>query len=138
MKKAKASVGAVPTRVNEIRKKTFEKLFEKIKRAKDMEVDVQKRENDFFWDYIQKPISTQEERDDRDIFKRAAHLRFADEWRVVFQEWNEIVEISTNIRELAGARGEKNDAEKFTKWKEIFKKIEKKRIKTQYNENKKK
>ena len=48
MKKAKASVGAVPMRVEEIRKKTFEKLFEKIKRVKDMEVDVQKNENDFF------------------------------------------------------------------------------------------
>ena len=94
MKKAKASVGAVPTLVEEIRKKTFEKLFEKIKRAKDMEVDVQKRENDFFWEYIKKPISTQEERDDRDILKRAAHLGFADEWRVIFQERDEIAEIS--------------------------------------------
>ena len=74
MKKTKASVGAVPTQVEEIRKKTFEKLFEKIKCAKVMEVDVQKRENDFFWEYIQKPISTQEERDDRDILKRAAYL----------------------------------------------------------------
>ena len=126
MKKAKASVGAVPTRVNEIRKKTFEKLFEKIKRAKDMEVDVLKRENDFFWEYVQKPISTQEERDDRDILKRAAYLGFADEWRVVFQEWDEIAEISTDIRELAGAQEKKNDAEKFAKWKEILKKIEKK------------
>ena len=126
MKKAKASVGAVPTLVEEIRKKTFEKLFEKIKRAKDMEVDVQKRENDFFWEYVQKPISTREERDDRDIFKRAAHLGFADEWRVVFQEWNEILEISTNIRELAGARGKKNDAEKLAKWNEILKKLKKK------------
>jgi len=126
MKKAKASVGAVPTQVNEIRKKTFEKLFEKIKRAKDMEVYVQKRENDFFWEYVQKPISTQEERDDRDILKRAAYLGFADKWRAVFQERNEIAEISADIRELAGARGEKNDAEKLVKWKEILKKIEKK------------
>ena len=45
MKKAKASVGAVPTQVEEIRKKTFEKLFERIRRVKVMEVDVQKREN---------------------------------------------------------------------------------------------
>ena len=89
MKNICASVGAVPTRVNEIRKKTFEKLFEKIKCAKDMEVDVQKRENDFFWDYIQKPISTQEERDDRDSMKKAAHLGFADEWRAVFRERDE-------------------------------------------------
>ena len=126
MKNTKASVGVIPTRVNEIRKKTFEKLFEKMRRVKAMEIDIQKRENDFFWEYVQKPISTQEERDDRDIFKRAAHLRFADEWRVVFQEWNEILEISTNIRELAGARGKKNDAEKFVKWKEILKKIERK------------
>ena len=126
MKNTKASVGAVPTRVNEIRKKTFEKLFEKIKRAKDMEVDVQKRENDFFWDYIQKPISTQEERDDRDIMKKAAHLGFADEWRAVFRERDEIAEISTDIRELVGVRKKKNDAEKFAKWKEILEKIEKK------------
>ena len=126
MKSIGAGVGAVPTRVNEIRKKIFEKLFEKMRCAKVLEVDVQKRENDFFWEYVQKPISTQEERDDRDIFKRAAHIRFADEWRVVFQEWNEILEISTNIRELAGARGKKNDAEKLAKWKEILKKIEKK------------
>ena len=126
MKNICASVGAVPAQVEAIRKKTFEKIFEKMRHAKVMEIDVQKRENDFFWEYVQKPISTQEERDDRDIFKRAAHLRFADEWRVVFQEWNEIVEISTNIRELAGARGKKNDAEKFAKWKEILKKIEKK------------
>ena len=126
MKKAKASVGAVPTRVEEIRKKTFEKLFEKMRRVKVMEVDVQKRENDFFWEYVQKPISTQKERDDRDILKRAAHLRFADEWRAVFRERDEIAEISTDIRELAGARGKKNDAEKFAKWNEIFKKIEKK------------
>jgi len=124
-----ASVGAVPAQVEVIRKKTFEKIFEKMRHAKVMEIDVQKRENDFFWEYVQKPISTQEERDDRDIFKRAAHLRFADEWRVVFQEWNEILEISTNIRELAGARGKKNDAEKLTKWKEIFQKIEKKKKK---------
>ena len=126
MKKAKASVGVVPTQVYEIRKKTFEKLFEKIKRAKDMEVDVQKRENDFFWEYVQKPISTQEERDDRDILKRAAHLGFADEWRVVFRERDEIAEISADIRELVGARKKKNDAEKFAKWKEILEKIEKK------------
>jgi len=126
MKNTKASVGAVPTRVEEIRKKTFEKLFEKIKRAKDMEVDVQKRENDFFWEYIQKPISTQEERDDRDILKRAAHLGFADEWRAVFRERDEIAEISADIGELVGTRGKKNDAEKIAKWKEIFKKIEKK------------
>ena len=126
MKKTKASVGAVPTQVNEIRKKTFEKLFEKIKLAKDMEVDVQKRENDFFWEYIKKPISTQEERDDRDILKRAAHLGFADEWRAVFRERDEIAEISADVSEIAGARGEKNDVEKLAKWKEIFKKIEKK------------
>ena len=126
MKKTKASVGAVPTRVNEIRKKTFEKLFEKIKRAKDMEVDVQKRENDFFWDYIQKPISTQEERDDRDSMKKVAHLGFADEWRAVFRDRDEIAEISADIRELVGARKKKNNAEKFAKWKEILKKIEKK------------
>jgi len=126
MKKAKASVGAVPTRVDEIRKKTFEKLFEKMKHVKVMEIDVQKRENDFFWEYVQKPISTQEERDDRDIMKKAAHLGFANEWRAVFQERNEILEISTDIRELAGARGKKNDAEKYVKWKEILEKIEKK------------
>jgi len=126
MKKAKASVGAVPTQVEAIRKKTFEKLFEKMRCVKTMELDVQKRENDFFWEYVQKPISTQEERDDRDILKRAAHLGFADEWRAVFRERDEILEISTDIRELAGARGEKNDAEKFAKWKEILKKIEKK------------
>ena len=126
MKKAKASVGVLPTQVNEIRKKTFEKLFEKIKRVKDMEVDVQKRENDFFWEYIQKPISTQEERDDRDIFKRAAHLGFADEWRVVFQERNEIAEILADIGEIVGTRGKKNNAEKFAKWKETLKKLKKK------------
>ena len=126
MKNIKASVAAVTTQVDKIRKKTFEKLFEKIKRVKDMEVDVQKRENDFFWEYVQKPISTQEERDDRDILKRAAYLGFADKWRAVFQERNEIAEISADIRELAGARGEKNDAEKLVKWKEILKKIEKK------------
>ena len=126
MKKAKASVGALPTQVNEIRKKTFEKLFEKIKRVKDMEVDVQKNENDFFWEYVQKPISTQKERDDRDILKRDAYLGFADEWRAVFQERDEIAEISADIRELAGARGKKNDAEKLAKWKEILEKIEKK------------
>ena len=94
MKNIEASVGAVPTRVEEIRKKTFEKIFEKMQHAKAMEVDVQKRENDFFWEYIKKPISTQEERDDRDILRRAAHLRFADEWRAVFQERDEIAEIS--------------------------------------------
>jgi len=126
MKKAKASMGAVPARVEEIRKKTFEKLFEKIRRAKVMEVDVQKRENDFFWEYIQKPISTQEERDDRDILKRAAHLGFADEWRAVFRERDEIAEISADIGEIVGTRRKKNDAEKFAKWKEILKKIEKK------------
>ena len=126
MKNIEASVGAVPTRVEEIRKKTFEKIFEKMRHAKAMEVDVQKRENDFFWEYIKKPFSTQEERDDRDILKRAAHRKFADEWRAVFLEWNEILEISTDIRELAGARGKKNDVEKYAKWKEILKKIEKK------------
>jgi len=126
MKKAKASVGAVPTMVEEIRKKTLEKLFEKMRHAKVMEIDIQKRENDFFWEYVQKPISTQEERNDRDILKKAAHIRFANEWRAVFQERNEILEISMNIRELAGAKGKKNDAEKFAKWKEILKKIEKK------------
>ena len=126
MKKAKASVGVLPTQVNEIRKKTFEKLFEKIKRVKDMEVDVQKRENDFFWEYVQKPISTQEERDDRDIFKRAAHLGFADEWRAVFRERDEIAEISADIGEIAGTRKKKNNAEKFAKWKQILEKIEKK------------
>ena len=44
MKNIGASVDAVSTQVNEIRKKTFEKVFEKIKSVKDMEVDVQKRE----------------------------------------------------------------------------------------------
>jgi len=127
MKKAKASVGAVPTRVNEIRKKIFEKLFEKMKHVRVMEVDVQKRENDFFWEYIQKPISTQKERDDRDIMKKAAHLGFADEWRAVFQERDEIAEISADIGELVGARKKKNNAEKLVKWKEILKKIEKKK-----------
>ena len=126
MKNTKASVGVIYTQVNEIRKKTFEKLFEKMRHAKVMEVDVQKRENDFFWEYIQKPISTQKERDDRDILKRAAHLGFADEWRAVFQERDEIAEISADIGELVGTRRKKNDAEKLAKWKEIFKKIEKK------------
>jgi len=126
MKKAKASVGAVPTQVNEIRKKTFNKLFERIRHVKVMEVDVQKRENDFFWEYTQKPISTQKERDDRDILKRAAHLRFADEWRAVFRERGEIAEISADIHELVGARKKKNNAEKIAKWKEILQKIEKK------------
>jgi len=127
MKNTKASVGAIPTQVEEIRKKTFEKIFEKMRWVKVRETDIQKRENDFFWEYVQKPISTQEERDDRDSMKKAAHLGFADEWRAVFFEWNEILEISTDIRELAGARGEKNDAEKFAKWKEILEKIEKKK-----------
>ena len=127
MKKAKVSVGVVPTRVNEIRKKIFEKLFEKMKHVRVMEVDVQKRENDFFWEYIQKPISTQKERDDRDIMKKAAHLGFADEWRAVFQERDEIAEISADIGELVGARKKKNNAEKLVKWKEILKKIEKKK-----------
>ena len=126
MKKAKASVGAVPTQLNEIRKKTFEKLFEKMRYAKVMEVDVQKRENDFFWEYTQEPISTQEERADRDILKRAAHLRFADEWRAVFQERDEIAEISADIGEIVGTRKKKNNVEKTAKWKEILKKIEKK------------
>ena len=126
MKKTKASVDVIYTQVNEIRKKTFEKLFEKMRHAKVMEVNVQKRENDFFWEYIQKPISTQEERDDRDILKRAAHLGFADEWRAVFRERDEIAEISADIGELVGTRRKKNDAEKLAKWKEIFKKIEKK------------
>jgi len=129
-------VGAVPTRVEEIRKKTFEKLFAKIRRAKAREVDVQKNENDFFWEYVQKPITTQEERDDRDILKRAAYLRFAEEWRAIFRERDEILEISTDIRELVGARKKKNDAEKFAKWKEILKKIEKQN-KIQYNEKQK-
>jgi len=126
MKKTKASAGAVPTRVEVIRKKTFEKLFEKMRRVKVMEVDVQKNENDFFWEYIQKPISTQEERDDRDILKRAAYLGFVDEWRAVFQERDEIAEISADIGELVGTRKKKNNAEKFARWKEILKKIEKK------------
>ena len=126
MKSIGASVGAVPTQVEKIRKKTFEKLFEKIKCAKDMEVDVQKRENDFFWEYIKKPISTQEERDDRDILRRAAHLRFADEWKAVFQERDEIAEISADIGEIVGTRKKKNNVEKTAKWKEILKKIEKK------------
>ena len=126
MKNIEASVGTIPTRVELIRNKTFEKLFEKMRRVKALEIDIQKRENDFFWEYIQKPISTQEERDDRDILKRAAHLGFAGEWRAVFQERNEILEISTDIRELAGAQGKKNDAEKYAKWKEVLKKIEKK------------
>ena len=137
MKNIGASVGAVPTQVEVIRKKTFEKLFEKMRHAKVMELDIQKRENDFFWEYVQKPIFKQEERDDRDSMKKAAHLGFADEWRVVFQERDEILEISTDIRELAGARGKKNDAEKFAKWKEILDKIEKKN-KIRCNENKKK
>ena len=34
MKKTKANVGAIYTQVNEIRKKTFEKLFEKMRHAK--------------------------------------------------------------------------------------------------------
>ena len=126
MKKTKASVGVVPTQVEEIRKKTFEKLFEKIKYLKDMEVDVQKNENDFFWEYVQKPISTQEERDDRDIMKKAAYLGFADEWRAVFQERDEIAEISADIGKLVGTRRKKNDAEKFAKWNEILKKMKKK------------
>jgi len=58
--------------------------------------------------------------------KRAAHLGFADEWRVIFQERDEIAEISADIGEIVGARKKKNDAEKFAKWKEILKKIEKK------------
>jgi len=126
MKKTKASVGAVLTQVEVIRKKTFEKIFEKMRHAKVMEVDVQKRENDFFWEYIKKPISTQKERDDRDILKRAAHLGFADEWRAVFQERNEIAEISADIGKIVGAQKKKNNAEKFAEWKEILKKIEKK------------
>ena len=126
MKKAKASVGVVPTQVDEIRKKTFEKLFRKMRCVKVMEIDIQKRENDFFWQYVQKPISTQKERDDRDILKRAAHLGFADEWRAVFQERNEIAEISADIGKIVGAQKKKNNAEKFAEWKEILKKIEKK------------
>ena len=125
MKNTKPSVGVIPMQVEEIRKKTFEKLFEKMKHLKVIELDIQKRENDFFWEYVQKPISTQEERDDRDSLKRAAHLGFAVEWRTVLQDRNEILEISTDIRELARAQGKKNDTEKFAKWKEILEKIEK-------------
>ena len=125
MKKAKASVGAVSTRVEEIRKKTFEKIFEKMRRVKVRETDIQKRENDFFWEYTQKPTSTQEERDDRDIFKRAAYLRFADEWRAVFQKRDEISAISADIDKIVGTPKKKNDAGKLVKWKEILKKIEK-------------
>ena len=126
MKNTEASVGVIPMRVDKIRKKTFEKLFEKMRCVKMMEIDVQKRENDFFWEYVQKPISAQKERDDRDTLKKVAHLGFADEWRVIFRERDEILEISTDIRELVGVRKKKNDAEKFAKWKEILKKIEKK------------
>ena len=126
MKNIEASVGAVSTQVAKIREKTFEKIFEKMRRVKAMELDVQKNENDFFWEYVQKPISTQEERDDRDILKRAAHLGFADEWRVIFRERDEIAEILADITELIGVQRKKNDAEKLAKWKEIFKKIEKK------------
>ena len=126
MKNIGAGVGAVPTQIDKIREKTFEKIFEKMRRVKMMEIDVQKRENDFFWDYIQKPISTQEERDDRDILKRAAHLRFAEEWRAIFRERDEIAEILADIGELLGTSGKKNDAEKFAKWKEILEKIKKK------------
>ena len=129
MKNIKSSVGAVPTLVEKIRNKTFEKLFEKMKHVKVTELGIQKRENDFFWEYVQKPISTQKERDDRDILKKVAHIGFADEWRVIFRERDEILEISTNIRELAGARGKKNEAEKFAKWKEIYKKIDENKIK---------
>ena len=125
MKNIGASVDAVSTRVEEIRKKTFEKIFEKMRRVKVRETDIQKRENDFFWEYTQKPTSTQEERDDLDILKTAATRGFADEWRAVFLEWDEILEISIDIRELAGAQGKKNDAGKLVKWKEILKKIEK-------------
>ena len=126
MKNTKASVGAVPTQVKVIREKTFEKLFEKMRHEKAMEIDIQKRENDFFWEYVQKPISTQEERDDRDILKKVAHLGFADEWRAVFRERDEIAEISADISELVEVRKKKNDVEKCAKWKEILKKIEKK------------
>jgi len=126
MKSIEASVGAVPTQVEKIQKKTFEKLFEKIKYVKDMEIDIQKRENDFFWEYVQKSISTQKERDDRDILKRAAHLGFAAEWRVIFKERDEIAEISADIGEIVGTRKKKNNVEKFAKWKEILEKIEKK------------
>ena len=125
MKNIGASVDAVSTRVEEIRKKTFEKIFEKMRRVKVRETDIQKRENDFFWEYTQKPTSTQEERDDIDILKTAATRGFADEWRAVFLEWDEILEISIDIRELVGAQGKKNDAGKLVKWKEILKKIEK-------------
>ena len=45
MKKTKASVGAVPAQVEAIRKKTFEKFFEKMRCVKTMEIDIQKREN---------------------------------------------------------------------------------------------
>ena len=58
--------------------------------------------------------------------KRAAHLGFADEWRAIFRERDEIAEISADIGELVGTQRKKNDAEKLAKWKEIFKKIEKK------------
>ena len=119
-------MGAVPTQVEKIRNKTFEKFFEKMRCVKATEIDIQKRENDFFWEYVQKPISTQEERDDRDILKRAAYLGFADEWRAVFQERDEIAEISADISELVGTRRKKKNAEKLAKWKEILKKIEKK------------
>ena len=129
MKNIETSVGAIPTQVEKIRNKTFEKFFEKMRCVKAMEIDIQKRENDFFWEYAQKPISTQKERDDRDILKRAAHLGFAAEWRAVFRERDEIAEILANISEIVGARTKKNDAKKFAEWKEILKKIEK-RIKT--------
>ena len=52
MKNTKASVGAILTHVEEIRKKTFEKIFEKMRRVKALEIDIQKRENDFFWEYV--------------------------------------------------------------------------------------
>ena len=125
MKNTKPSVGVIPMQVEEIRKKTFEKLFEKMRCVKAMELDVQKNENDFFWEYVQKPISTQEERDDRDILKRTAYIGFAVEWRAVFRERDEIAEILADITELIGVQRKKNDAEKLAKWKEIFEKIEK-------------
>ena len=133
MKKAKASVGAVPTREDKIKKGILNMTLKKIGniREKSDEID---RINMEFYNLVGKTQGPQTIFEQHrttikiDVFRRDIGKRWAENMK----KREEIYEIIDMLYELAKIETENNDAQrsKQMSWAEVRKKIQQKMVKT--------
>ena len=133
MKKAKASVGAVPTQEDKIKKGILNMTLKKIDniREKSDEID---RINVEFYNLVGKTQGPQTIFEQHrttikiDVFRRDIGKRWAENMK----KREEIYEIIDMLYELAKIETENNDAQrsKQMSWAEVRKKIQQKMVKT--------